>query len=805
MRPFVSRPKWQQRFAMTVSTLFAWSAVLALPAQALAHASTAKQPGVRSLTLSEMQRITGSQGVLVAASVDSASGSTYPWEASVGGTNTSNGNKLTTVPLVGWTVRGGMPLAFTLAHNSQSTYNSELGHKWTHSFDLFLLATTGSSGTDQTAHWGDGLSYKFTQNIDGSYTAPTGIHDVLVKNTDSTYTLTKPDQTKYHYTSAGYCDTITDRNANQIGLTYTTGNFVSTITDSTGRTVTLSYDTSNRISTVTDTASHVWSLAYDTNNNLSTVTYPVLGTTYYSETLGYNSAHDITTFTDKRGHNFVYTYNSDDSIATESDPYSNQTSYSYTSTATTVTDPNSHSTVYTYSSGKLSQLTDAASQSESYVYDTANNRTQKTDKRGYVWTATFDSAGNVLTTADPYTNTTTTTFNSHHFPLTVTIPTGEQTVFTRDTHDNVTAIAQKDSGGTTRATTTFTVNSYGLTTDKYDANSHHYQYGFDTNGDMTSTTTPNSHVTSGVYNTLGQQTSKTDALSRTTTYTLDAWGRVATTTYPDSSTKTFSYDANSNVTQFVDATGTTARYYDSDNRIIAESLNGSWTVGYAYDATGQLGLLNWVSDIDGRKTYYTYTSRNQIYSAADSAGTTVYTYDAAGNETTGIANPNGTRVVKAYDHAGRLTSISDNNSSGTPLVSFSYTYDTDGRKTGVTEADTSTVSYGYDWGGRLTSEVRTGTCAETISYTVDAVGNRTSQTIGTQTTAFTLNSDDELTATSSSTGGFVNSYSYNANGEQTGRTLSGTAYTLAYDYDGQLLSTSVGGSTQSSFAYDATG
>jgi hypothetical protein len=57
---------------------------------------------------------------------------------------------------------------------------------------------------------------------------------------------------------------------------------------------------------------------------------------------------------------------------------------------------------------------------------------------------------------------------------------------------------------------------------------------------------------------------------------------------------------------------------------------------------------------------------------------------------------------------------------------------------------------------------------------VDAVGNRTSQTIGIQTTNFTLNNDDELTATASSTGGFVNSYSYNANGEQTGRTLLGT-------------------------------
>ena len=71
------------------------------------------------------------------------------------------------------------------------------------------------------------------------------------------------------------------------------------------------------------------------------------------------------------------------------------------------------------------------------------------------------------------------------------------------------------------------------------------------------------------------------------------------------------------------------------------------------------------------------------------------------------------------------------------------------------------------------------------------MGNRTSQTVGSTTTNFTLNTDDELTAT---TTGFVNSYSYNYNGEQTGRTLSGTAWTLPYDYEGQLTSTVTAGS-----------
>ena len=87
---------------------------------------------------------------------------------------------------------------------------------------------------------------------------------------------------------------------------------------------------------------------------------------------------------------------------------------------------------------------------------------------------------------------------------------------------------------------------------------------------------------------------------------------------------------------------------------------------------------------------------------------------------------------------------------------------------------------------------------------MDWAGNRTSQTVGTATTSFTLDSDDQLNSTASSTGGFTNSYGYNAKGEQTSRTLSGTAYTEAFDYDGELTSITQG-STVVSFAYDALG
>ncbi|MCW3052193.1 MAG: repeat-containing protein, partial [Chthonomonadales bacterium] len=193
--PRRSRPAWQQPFAMAVVTLFAWTAILAVPAQALTHANLQKPLGVRALSSAEMQKMRGSQTTSHYTSLAPESGSTFPWEASAGGVNTGNGNKLTQVGLVSWTARGGMPVSFTLAHNSQGNHNSELGQKWTHSFDLYLIP--GDPYADYVTmgvHWGDDTAIQFTQNVDGSYSAPTGFHDTLVKNTDNTYTLTKPDQ-----------------------------------------------------------------------------------------------------------------------------------------------------------------------------------------------------------------------------------------------------------------------------------------------------------------------------------------------------------------------------------------------------------------------------------------------------------------------------------------------------------------------------------------------------------------------------------------------------------------------------------
>jgi RHS repeat-associated protein len=695
-----------------------------------------------------------------------------------------------------------MPVEFALYHNSQGTHNSELGYKWTFSYDIYSVVDAGGN---VTAHWGDDLATTFTKNADGSYTPPTGITDTLTANGSpiSSYDLKTKGQITYRFTQPNsngwYCTSIKDLRDNTIAITHNAGNFVTSVTDPTNRSITVSYDGNNRISAITDPLNRQWSLSY-TSGNLTQVTWPTVGGATPNMQFAYDANHCITTLTDRRGKSWTFAHNSDCSLNWLKDPCNNQTTLTYTSGQTVITDPNGHTVKHNYTSGRLSSVVDQLNNSESYTYNSANRVTRVTDRRGKTWDRTYDSAGNVLTVTDPLSHTTTLTYNSRNQPLTITTEMGKQTAITYSANGLPTTVELKDSGGVTRSTTTYAWGDYGTLTSKTDDNSHQTCYGRDTNGHLTSVTTPTSRVTSVTVNGLGRVTSRTDAMNRTTSYTLDAWERVTGIDYPGGTDPTFSYDAENHLTGWTDAQGTWARSYDDAGRMTAETLGGNTRSSYSWDATGRKGLLSSMTDASSRTITYSYTNRDQLYQVAETTGTATYSYDANGAET-GTTLQNSATVTKAYDDAGRLTSVTNRNSGNTVLSSFSYSYNDDNQRTGITEADNSTVSYGYNGIGRLTSETRTGTNAFTASYTVDGVGNRTAQTVGGNSTSFTLNSDDELTATS---GGFTNSYTYNANGEQTGRTLGGTATSLSYDYDGQLTQITQG-QTSTDFAYDALG
>ena len=89
-------------------------------------------------------------------------------------------------------------VSFTRWYNSADTTTGPLGQGWTDSYNWQL---TELPNLDVQIRRGDGRRDRFTKNPDGSFAPPPGVFDVLVKNGDSSYTLTLPSQVQYEFAS----------------------------------------------------------------------------------------------------------------------------------------------------------------------------------------------------------------------------------------------------------------------------------------------------------------------------------------------------------------------------------------------------------------------------------------------------------------------------------------------------------------------------------------------------------------------------------------------------------------------------
>ena len=762
-----------------------------------------------------------------------APGPAYSWEGSNGDVKTGNGNKLTAIPIINWTARGGLPVNITLYHNSEGTQTgrlSEVGPKWTLSYDTTLMVNANGN---VTVLWGDGRFYTFTKS-GTAFIPPPGINETLTQPSSTTYKLIDHNWVTYNFSSTypakgGYPGGNFSNGFNLVKIVDTNGNYVDVDRHYNGQIdaiyepghgqLNFAYDANYHLASITDPLSHQWTVDYDTNGNLYHVYYPTVGGSNYNTQFGYDTNHNITSLRDRRGKSWTFGYNTSDSsnsLAWEKTPLGNQTKYAYTATTTTITDPNNNVTTHTYdtATGHLTQEKDPLNYTENYYYDADNNINHLQDKRGFDWYATFDGSGNQLTAKDPYNKVTTSTYSTHNKLWTVALPLGRSVKNTYDASDNLTKVEEKNSGGTVVATTLYYPGTYGLLDHKTDPNSHTTYYTYTGAGDLYTVKTPLGNVRTWGRNGLGVVNSYQDALLRTTTYTLDEWNRVTAKNFPDSTQFTYTYDGENNLISNLIRGQTVQRTFDSDGRMTAEGyLNGSGvfvpTVQHTYDAAGQKGLLSTTTDGSGRGITYTYTTRNQMASAGDNTGATTYSYDAAGNRNY-VGIPNGMHVNEYYDNAGRVSSYYNYvNGSSAPAQSYGYTYNDDSQITIASEGTSAAVppavnpvqtTYGYDAQGHLNSEARTGDGnSYSYTYVYDGAGNRKTQNIvGGGATTLTYDADDELKSTS---GQYNYTYGYNANGAQTSSVMGGVTTTYSYDYEDNLtLISSSAGAT--GYAYD---
>jgi len=412
--------------------------------------------------------------------------------------------------------------------------------------------------------------------------------------------------------------------------------------------------------------------------------------------------------------------------------------------------------------------------------------TDATTVNGHVWTSAFTKSTSTLLATSPVGRTTTTLFDTLGRVTKVQVPGLSDVHYSYDTSGRLYQVTQ-DVRVWTR--------------------------GYDSAGWLHTVTDPLSQVTMIDHDLAGRVTTETRPDQEWTAIGHDADGNTTTVTPPDQSAHQFTYTNADQLSTYAPPSiasegnwPTTATWgYDLDHLLTTATSPGQGTIGYTRDLAS------------GRLTDVTLPGTQ---------GTIHYTYDTAGRLQS-LTGPAGVDLGLGYD--GSMLTSRIWSGTGYPVCSVGTTYDNDFRVSGETVNGASSVSFGYDNDGLLTSAggmtlgrnaqngLFTGT---TLGNVTDAVGyngfgeptSYTAQVSGSTVYAVTYVRDDlgriaqrtETIGSQTSTydyaydlagrvlqvlkdGAEVESYVYDANGNRTAATVRGATVSGTYDEQDRLV------------------
>lgn len=553
----------------------------------------------------------------------------------------------------------------------------------------------------------------------------------------------------------------------------------------------------------------------------------------------------------------------------------------------TIIDRNGNTTTFAYSSDNLATVTDPSGRVITFAYDSANHLTSVADPSGNayaftvgdtltsvtqpdsgVWRYTYDANSFMLTKTDPLGNVTGYAYDDQHRVTTATDPEGKvRSIAYPQNIDNIksTNFTEKDGGVWNYSYDT----TSGYLLSKTDPQGGTTSFGYDANGNRTSTTNPEGTSTSATYDGTGNMLTSTDALGQTTGYAYNGFGQVTGITDPQGGTTAYAYDTKGNLTALIDPTGAITKYaYDAKGNITKITDPAGLVTSFTYDATGNLatvtdssgatskygynaaGNVTSITDAQGAVTRFSYDNRNRLIKSIDPNGNaTLYSYDTNGNKLSDTdANGNITnyeyngknQLIKTTDALGNSTTYSYGGSScpscgggnGEKLTaltdangnSTSYLYDQLGRLSKETDPKGNVTSYAYDARNNLTS--KTDANGATISYSYDGNGRLVKKTYpdnteeiftydakGNMLTAsnkdiaynFSYDGAGRMTSSTDSNGRYLQ-YSYDTTGKKT-KTIypEGSVVSYAYDKASRLASITNGGGRTYDYSYDKLG
>ena len=656
------------------------------------------------------------------------------------------------------------------------------------------------------------------------------------------------------------------------------------------QTTTLAYN-GTQLTSITTAANHTWQMGYDIYGRVASLTSPISGTVGQagytpSYQTSYSYAPGQTVVTQGAGSpgalSTTYSVDAQGQVTALADGlgHTNSMAYDQAHDVLARTDVNGQVTGYAYQyvgpNGAiglptrmvqppiaLSPLTGTtAAAVTSYRYDPSTYDLLETDlPAGGVSKQTYNGHHDVASSAQLITGTTAWqgSLSSYDSQGNLTSSTDGRGVSVAGDGSSVTPNAQasqytahqvynaqsdQTAAGTPPITTTLngvpSVNTAVTTTT-----------GYDSDGNATSSTTPNGNSTTMAYDHLGRQTSTTlppvtlsgggvvqpvqstaydgedhvvrttDANNNSMLLSYDPLGRLVASVNPVSGTQINTYNATELIaTQ--DPVGNTSHYnYDPAGRMTQATNPLTGTALYQYDPAGNTTVITGGDTSGGVIQVQTqqYDARNEVISSTvsgpdGSSQTTQLGYDQDGNPTY-QQDPNGQVTVSSYDAADRAVALRLDPTPGVTGPQESYGYDATGNMTRTVDMDGRVSTATYDGDSRLLSSVSITGTTTTVSTTsgYDPNGNTITQTqqsvdaanlalVQTHTSAAAYNAANW--ETSSTDDGLTTSYAYDAAGQLKTHTVQYGNSPVTFTLDPQGRATTIseaGGANASSFGY----
>lgn len=583
----------------------------------------------------------------------------------------------------------------------------------------------------------------------------------------------------YDYDAGGNLINQSDGLGSLVSYTYSTNGLVLTSMDANTNTTYFGYDTNGFLNAKTDPASNTVSYTLnDVGWKLREVN--ALGdATYYA----YNLNGNPTRIQDVIGRIFNRVYDPNGNLLSSTDGKLVPTTYSYDTAnqKTNMTDrTGTNKWVYFYTiRGKIDHATDPLGRSTTNFYDAANRLVRVSDPLGRQITNQYDANGNLIFFFDKLGQRWTKTYDRLNRVTAETDPLGNTRTTTYDSADRIQQITSPNGYPSTHS-----YDGRGRLTKWVDPQNFPWLYAYDGNANITNITDAlNGHYIMAYgnrnerilernqdnfewhysYDELLRLKKQTDpsGIDRTPTY--DPASRILSVDFSTGRRDEYVYDNNDNPTlikrRYSGVTTATQFIYDSLDRVIEQDDALGKTVLYGYDALG-------------RNTSITYPNGKVLVNAFDSLGRltnqtdwasrqTTYTYDAA-DRLTGRTYPNGVVQTNTFDAAGRITSLSYstlNSQPSTLKIALTYAYDRNGNKTGGGEIGT------FNWPlPSLTDDQTTFTAAGHMK--------------------------DRQTQNNSAASNQLSNihYQYDPNGNMTNASGNGQSWGLTYDEDNRTTS-----------------